>query len=164
MDLEVLHDCDDHIEFLEIEGGGALAVPFAINHEIPCVYSLVVMLSPYDEGMHEFSFSIVQQVEGNDKEIEYQSGKKTKNLLNDEARSLCLALLLLLTQKLLSVYKPRKVFRCTFDVNPPQKAIEKHHIVNQAFHVSGYTITRTDPWYGRRTWVCELIDASVDSR
>lgn len=63
------------------------------------------------------------------------------------------------TEHLFSIVKPRKVYRCTYDANPPEEALEKHYVIGQVFAHCGYRVAQCDDWHGKRTWIAVLSES-----
>lgn len=96
-------------------------------------------------------------------ETDYDSGKATAHIIRGNDRKTVLSAALKATRALLSDARPADVYRVTYDVPPPETALEKHHAITDVFHECGYRVTRFDEYRGKRMWRMERdSDTGVD--
>jgi len=163
MDIEYLYDDPPMIEKIESDGEIALLVPVAVDHDEGYIYFVWVAFSPYEEGVLEYSFCIIRRNPTRDEEIPYWSGLETKDVFTcPKGREFIRMVIHALTNSLIEAVAPDRVYRCTFDIHPPDKALDKHHMISWLFRSKGYSVMTTDPWQGHRTWIMEKIDSGTN--
>ncbi|WP_417790271.1 hypothetical protein [Terasakiella pusilla] len=159
MDLEVLYSDPPMITGYHSEDGSEVGVfaPFAIDHESEHIYFVKVMLSDYNLEAKEYSFCIMRRDRINDTTIEYWSGRDTSELFDNDTKEFIRTILQNLSYILISKYNPEVVFRETYDVNPPDKALDKHNMISQFFGYLGYEVRNSDVYKGQQCWVMRKV-------
>lgn len=125
-------------------------------------YFAVASLSPYEDGCPEYSFFIIERDVETEAERTFWSGIDCKGIFSPEDKAAIRQLICFMTDDLLRSVRPMRVYRCTYDVRPPERAMEKHHIISHVFLQCGYTVTKSDSWHGKRVWWAELIGTDSD--
>ena len=120
-------------------------------------YFSEAVLSPYDEDCPEYSFAIIAHDVVENTYTTFMSGLKTAELFSRDDRETILSAICWATQELLNFAQPQKVYRCTHDVRPPDKAVEKHHMISVVFAACGYKVARCNDWHGQRVWIAERV-------
>ena len=103
----------------------------------------------------EFYFMVVEADEINNTEITCFSGLKTLAMLPREERRVVLRAILHATRLLLGQVNPAIVNWCTWDENPPRKALDKHLLIAKVFEVCGYEVGTSDAYHGHHVWWAE---------
>jgi len=155
--IRTLQSGDIHSECRLYENGSEKLVIVGIGYDDqePLNYTLVAGFSPMAGGDMEYFFHVVEANEETGEAYPHYSGKDTRFLKGDD-RQAVLEALLAATRCLLDSRLPKRVFRITYDENPPDKALGKHYLVAQVFEEYGYKVTIADPWHGHRAWWMEL--------
>lgn len=139
----------------DVEGIGIVMMLLGYDPDAGLVYFAAVELSPYDEGCPEFSFEIIERHVAEDRERYLRGGVAVAHIFSREEKFLISAVFQMLTAVLIQRFRPQKVYRCTEDTSPPEKALEKHYAISHVFLAYGYAITKTDLWHGKRMWWME---------
>ena len=83
------------------------------------------------------------------------SEQQLANYLTRDDKKKIMDVILLLTDLLLTRTNEREIYRCTFDIDPPPKALEKHRRISYVFKQCGYAVTDCRPHYGVYSWWAE---------
>lgn len=111
-----------------------------------------VGLAPMASGECEYFFFVIMVNGATKQETPIYSGINLPDVVDAQSRRHILSIVLSATEVLLTIAKPKKIFRCTHDANPPEKALEKHYLVTKVFEHLGYEVCTSDQWYGKRCW------------
>ena len=131
-------------------------VPFGYDSETEETISVFVAVAPQPQGDHEHVFCIVRADQYSDEEQQVWSGLSTKELFpSPDDRAMVLGLICAVTAAVLQEANVRKVFHCTHDDNPPEKALNKHIAIMKVFRDLGYTGGRADSYHGHHIWIME---------
>lgn len=115
-------------------------------------YFVQIGLEPMAGGDLEYYFNIIK-INGDDgSERLFWSGKDVAQFIRGEDRKLILAAVCSATEALLQHVKPESVYRCTYDEWPPERALEKHHVLSRVFTDCGYKVQMSDPFGCKRVW------------
>jgi hypothetical protein len=150
----IFHHPSD-FEFIETDGESTVLAFIGDTPDIPASYFASATLSPYDEGVSEYSFAISERA--GDDETPYFSGLNTKNLFGNEDRAAILTVVLEITETLLVWKRPSRVHRCTNDANPPPEARAKHEAITRVFERCGFTVSQCGDWHGQLIWDAEQV-------
>jgi hypothetical protein len=121
-------------------------------------YSVVVLLGPLAGGDSELVFYLVEADGETDTEHEFWSGKDVARFIPREDRKVIVTAFRSAAAHLLQKCQPRRVFCCTFDEKPPEKALVKYTSIFSAFEECGYSVVRNPPSQGKVSWWLERTD------
>jgi len=159
--------CDPPYEFDRIdEDDGTCHAIFFIGHDevASSIYFVRATLSPYEEGVPEFSFCVMGVNTETGEPIFFTNGRDTKPIFSGVERHLVMEVVMRATAAVLAWQSPRKIYRCTADKHPPERALVKHDLISWVFNRAGYKLTRCDQWHGQRIWFAERQDHDCAER
>jgi hypothetical protein len=127
---------------------------FPIGYDEAASYTVVMGFDPLENpSQMEFYFTIYRLSAGSEILIPFNSGKMTKVFVPDkEHRSLILDAVCKAIPILLERVRPDWVLRITNDQNLPEKGLEKHSAVAEAFKSCGYEELPVKDRAGCKTW------------
>jgi hypothetical protein len=134
-----------------------LLVNIGVDEQIFHTYSLAVGFEPLPGGTMEFYFCLVDADDKLNTETTCFSGLNSINFLPGEERPAILKALLSATQTLIRQCNPKYVTWCTWDDEPPPKALRKHLLVARVFEVCGYKVEALEVYQGRHGWSAERL-------
>lgn len=111
---------------------------FGIGYDDVSNYTVIIAFEPLDEGRAEFSFTLFRHNIVTDTTIPLNSGLESKVFIEGQDRKLIISAVCQAIPMLLEHVKPEWVFRCTYDADLPDKALEKHAAIADAFRACGY--------------------------
>ncbi len=85
------------------------------------------------------------------------SGLDTQNILPRSERQVVLRAILHATKLLIGQVNPAIVNWCTWDAQPPERALRKHMLIARVFELSGYQIGHPNPYHGKHIWWAERV-------
>jgi hypothetical protein len=151
-----LTDEDCHAEVFK-HGGEHTVVTHVGYDGVDKTYSLVVGLSPQGGGDMELFFVLAENDGATDDERFIYDGREVGMIIEAKGdREKVLGALLGAAQLLLERAKPKRFIMTTYDGYLPEKAMLKYRILNNLFIKTGYTVTATDPYYGKHSWWMDL--------
>lgn len=119
-------------------------------------YSVAVGLEPAGGDLEYYFNLIIADNETGTEDIVWD-GKYVHRLIDKESRKAILNVILAATRRLLQEAKPERFFRCTYEPDLPDRALEKHERVTEAMAECGYLSRRADPYHGKRIWIVERV-------
>lgn len=144
-----------HADFFSKGESRSVICPVGHDPAKEANYFVNVGLDKTGGGITEYYFHVVEVFADKD-EVTYWSGIDLPDEIDRDCRKLILAAVLQSTEALLNQAKPKSVFRCTRDTNPPEKSLEKHYLISDVFVKCGYKVEVADEYQGKRSWWAEL--------
>lgn len=142
------------VDFFKVSDDDAVVVfPIGYDDQTGADYLVHVGLSPSGGGVIEYVFCLLVVEDG--EVVERLWSGKDVRFMPPQARMAVLMATCTATEVLLNQIRPKSVFRCTYDADLPDKALEKHHVISQAFIRAGYRVCVADPYHGKRVWWAE---------
>lgn len=143
-----------HVEAFQNGGEYTVVSRIGVDYDRCLNYFLTVALSPlpgYDNTL-EYTFFVVEVNGYTGEERFFHSGLDVSEIFTPRDKAVILATVLWATEKLLNAVRPTTVYRCTHDMDAPEKALEKHYLIGKAFEKAGYELKTCDPYHGKRSW------------
>jgi hypothetical protein len=129
----------------------SVIAPIGYDDAEPLTFFAVTALGQSGGGLVEFLFQLEIYDERSDSRAFIQSGLSVP-FISKVDRAYILDLILVLTDQLLINTGEKEIYRHTFDIDPPPKALEKHRKISHVFRQCGYAVTETGPLYGVYSW------------
>ncbi len=148
----------DPLEFKLFREGRACNVLVHVGHDLAEGWNWFVSvgLDTMAGGDLEYYFVLLRVDAETGEVTPYRSGREVRAAIPPGERKAIRATILQATQFLLGHARPPRVYRVTYDVDPPDRALEKHHAISQVFEECGYAVATADAVYGQRFWWMEL--------
>jgi hypothetical protein len=149
------------IQVEKIDNGGYFGITWIAAGHSPTdgkTYQVAAELSPYDDDTPEYSFFIIERDIYCDIETSFLSGLDLPSIFSKADRRALLDAALCATEVLIRWKMPPRMYRCTYDANPPSAALEKHFLLSAVMLECGYRVTKCDPWHGKIVWIAERSD------
>jgi hypothetical protein len=139
-------------EFSVDRGYSYVTVPIGYDDCEPLEFSIIVGLTKSGGGLTDYFFAIQKFNEITDEVEAIMSGTRLNSYFCKEIREEIFIGILHITDILLRHTSEREIYRHTFDINPPPKALAKHRRVSQVFQKCGYAVAESGPVYGVYSW------------
>jgi hypothetical protein len=154
---------DDDTDYQFFPNGRASAVTVRVGYDPDekANWFVVVGLDVTAGGDLEYYFRLLRVDAPTREETSYNSGRDTAFIIIGEDRKKVLCAAMHATVMLLSRAKPERVFRVTYDSDPPDAALEKHHMISTFFIRCGYRVSRYNEFRGQRMWWMERDEKAV---
>lgn len=149
---------DWHAEAFRRGNAYQVLVNVGYDDALQQTYSISVGLEPQPGGGMEYYFCFIVADEIKRTEQVCWCGLDSQDILPKEQRGAVLRAILHATRLLISQVNPAIVNWCTWDANPPDKALRKHILIARVFELLGYEIGHPDAYHGKHIWWAERLN------
>jgi hypothetical protein len=133
----------------------SVTVPIGYDDARPLSYSLLIGLTPTGGGEPEYFFCVVEANTETETETQFWSGLDTKDIITGRNREMVVVALRIGTMELLGAVNYPRIFCCTRDSHPPEKALKKFSVIERTFRMCGYTAIEQPVILGKHSWWME---------
>jgi hypothetical protein len=144
-------------DFEETDYGSwaSVVVYSGVDRENFKTYFVDVSLRDCLDGTWEYYFAILERDTISNHTACHYSSTSLSGIFSEDDRSALMTNACIATARLLTIRKPDRIKRVTYDENLPAKALDKHHMISGVMASVGYRIKKASQWKDRTLFIAE---------